>query len=302
VSSTVRAGQFADPWDFWAHERRVSFGSPEVHQSLARLLLERGDVRGAFDELVIANDSAASSFPYDPRRLDIVVDAALLFVRLTPDLQVERLKEADRAIEALTDARSGLAAAQLGPLHFRVAPREPHLAPRLFALRSRLLGARALIASRLGRDAQALELSAQAVKACGGCASALLDRARVEAGAGDYVGAFAALDRAKGATGAASVREVVIHAAEWSLHAATPNVAIATNARATELSTLGLFGRAFAQLAPYEAQFRDNPNIAVGFADLACRAGDRDRAKRLAQQHLPPDEAARLLSTCSSGL
>jgi tetratricopeptide (TPR) repeat protein len=298
AGATIRAGQFVDPWAFWAHERKVSFGSPAVHQHIARLLLERGDARGAFQELVIANDSAASAFPYDPNRLDVVVEATLLFARLTPDLDARRLTHVDSAIEALADARSKLVVAELGALHFRVAPGEPHLAPRLAVARPRLLGARALIASRLGRDDRALELSAAAVKTCGGCPPALFDRARVEAGAGRYAEALHTLDRAKSASGESDVRDTIARAAEQASRASSPNIAISTNARAMALSTLGLYGRAFAVLAPFDAEFRDNPNVALGFAELACRAGAPDRARPLAERHLAAADAARLMSEC----
>jgi hypothetical protein len=50
-------------------------------------------------------------------------------------------------------------------------------------------------------------------------------------------------------------------------------------ARASELAALELWGRAYAVLAPHKEQIQQAPKFALGFAELAFRAGDRATAR-----------------------
>ena len=52
-------------------------------------------------------------------------------------------------------------------------------------------------------------------------------------------------------------------------------------ARASELSALELWGRAYDVLAPYKAEIMRAPNFVIGFAELAFRVGEPDVAREV---------------------
>jgi hypothetical protein len=61
-------------------------------------------------------------------------------------------------------------------------------------------------------------------------------------------------------------------------------------ARATELSTLEAWGRAYDVLSPYEREIVQAPNFALGFAELAWRAGEFGVAREVLGALMPASD------------
>ncbi|HEY5926378.1 MAG TPA: hypothetical protein VIV11_32050, partial [Kofleriaceae bacterium] len=61
-------------------------------------------------------------------------------------------------------------------------------------------------------------------------------------------------------------------------------------ARASELATLELWGRAYQVLAPHIEQIKQAPRIATGFAELAFRAGYNEVARDVLSVSMAPAE------------
>ena len=62
------------------------------------------------------------------------------------------------------------------------------------------------------------------------------------------------------------------------------------HARATELATLQAWGRAYDVLSPYKEEIVKAPNFALGFAELAWRAGEFDVAREVLGGWMPASE------------
>ena len=157
---------------------------------------------------------------------------------------------------------------------------------------------RADLQSRLGNDGAAVELARQALEAC----PEVLDAARrIRAGAaraGRYDDALAAF-----ASEVDALEEIQARASErleaaqaLARRAQTEQGAAALQARASELAKLELWGRAFDVLAPHEAEITRAPGFAIGFAELALRAGEPDVAERVLAANKSPAEAAALIA------
>ena len=103
------------------------------------------------------------------------------------------------------------------------------------------------------------------------------------AAAGDYARAEALLASLRGRVDEGSIARPLAglraaRAAHASGDDATPE---ALRARATELSSLELWGRAYEVLAPFFGELEHAPRLAVGVAELAFRAGDPAAARKL---------------------
>jgi phage shock protein A len=116
--------------------------------------------------------------------------------------------------------------------------------------------------------------------------SAVLATALANARAGKYDAALAALGEGtatavqKPITG---MRAQIEKAREAAISAVAANGPAKLQARATELTSLELWGRGYDVLAPFKDQIKGAPKFAIGFAELAFRAGETAVAREVLQ-------------------
>jgi hypothetical protein len=153
----------------------------------------------------------------------------------------------------------------------------------------RLIALRADLAGRLGEDARAVELAKQAIAECPRCTGIGAIAALAIARAGHYDDALAVLDHL-GAGQNLSVRKMVDNARATGERALNAQGPAQLQLRASELSALELWGRAYDVLAPHKDQIKNAPKAVMGFAELAVRAGQPAVAREVLAGQVPPAE------------
>jgi hypothetical protein len=100
-----------------------------------------------------------------------------------------------------------------------------------------------------------------------------------------------AIDKAR-AGGEVETLDRSLHEAELARKQAdvAPEGPLQLTLRATELSRLDAWGRAYALLAPHRAQIERAPGFALSFAELAFRAGDAGVAREVLATILPEEK------------
>jgi hypothetical protein len=166
---------------------------------------------------------------------------------------------------------------------------------RARSLRQHVLGASAEVESRLGRDAEALALIDEARAACATCKAATVSGPLVAARAGDYPRARMLLAASSNTDDAAPVAKALDAAELAHRQAALASGPVALQLEASELAALEAWGRAYHVLAPYRAQIELAPGFALGFAELAYRAGDEATARGVLERNVPPEKIGPLL-------
>lgn len=288
-----RAIDFSDEARFWDHERVLHPESVEAIRFAVRRAKQERRFRAA--EALALEGRAVSARLY--RDSGMEADFTLLFAevraQLTPDLAAPTIVSLDAFYAALLDPRSrqGVLSLPERTLTLSLAGTNGQ---RVRGLRARLLGARADLASRLGDDQAALASIEQALAACPGCAQPAKLAVMIRARAGDYAGARALV----AALAAAEVPALAkaLDAAELAhRRAATSTGPEALQLSATELAALEAWGRAYAVLLPARAQLEAAQGAALGFAELAFRAGDAEVARAVLGSHVPNDRIAPML-------
>jgi hypothetical protein len=127
--------------------------------------------------------------------------------------------------------------------------------------------------------------------------------ALVSARAGRYERANAMLDHVVLAANEELVSETrkLVGAAERAGQGAAraENPAVRLQLRATELSMLEAWGRAFDVLAPAVGEIKQAPEFAVGFAELAFRAGEFEVARDVLAARMTEQETERTTAAWS---
>jgi hypothetical protein len=146
-------------------------------------------------------------------------------------------------------------------------------------------------------DRAATELAGAAQASCPGCFDIGRAAAIVFARAGQYDRGQQTLDALARFTGepvVAATRAILRSAERVSNEAdAAEEPAVKLQLRATALSTLEAWGRAFDVLAPARSEIERAPVFAIGFAELAWRAGEFGVARDMLARLMPPDAAER---------
>jgi hypothetical protein len=170
----------------------------------------------------------------------------------------------------------------------------PVFKKQLAEFEAQLWGLRADFNSRLGNDAAAVDHALKARSICRLCPTVFVVDVITHARAGKYAEADARLAEARGRIWGKTIDEtkaVVDKARSASEQAAkAPEGPPQLQARATELASLKLWGRAFDVLAPYRDDIKLAPGMARGFAELAYRAGQTAIAREVLAVSMPPDE------------
>ncbi|MEO6772124.1 MAG: hypothetical protein ABI467_03770 [Kofleriaceae bacterium] len=290
--SFARSRDYADEDGFWARELALHPDSLEARTQAFN-----------FYSRELRYYQALSVWQYDQPydttariRMQLASNVVSVISRLVPDRDANHLTEIDRFCAHLLAKQP--AALDLLGVHFAFDASQLGETQAFENARPTLLDLRADLQSRLGHDADAVELAAEAVALCPGCSSLIGTYALALARASRYDDSLAALDAAvqMPADQRADERARIEAARELSERARTAQGAVALQAHASELAKLELWGRAFDVLAPFEAEIAQAPKFALGFAELAFRAGEPAVARRvLAASQSPAEIDARIV-------
>lgn len=289
--SLSRSADFIDERQFWARELELHPDSNQALQYAISTAVREARHRDAL-KLLLRMHETLDRYDRDRAR-DILFahQVADVTSRLLPDSRKSELLQIDQFLERLlagTSAELNVLEVRLG---FGMIP--DAYRKELARFEPRFLALRADIASRVGDDAKALALAEQARAQCERCSSTVNTIAITYARAGRYEEAVRALDEATGLVPEkplALVRDHVMKAMAAHEDARSQQGPAQLQARARELAALELWGRAYEVLAPYKEQIKQAPKFALGFAELAFRAGDTEVAREVLASNVPAEE------------
>jgi len=295
--SFARAIDFSDEGLFWTRERARHPESLEAHRVLMVRARDDRRYREAMQHALDGREQAARFYQHRGSEAEFIHHYLELRAVLTPDRDVERLTAIDGFFRALLDPGAQVAEVHAPGLSVSMPLNGP-MGNRARALRTRTNVVLAELASRLGRDDDARVFAEQARTACPTCVQAVNVAALVAARRGDYASAYRLLDeiaRLRGEEGVAVLRKNLAAAEVAGRQATIADGPIALNLRATELARLELYGRAYDVLLPHRAQIELAPGFAIGFAELAYRAGDEAAAREVLAKHVPAERIGPML-------
>ncbi|MBI2389720.1 MAG: hypothetical protein HYV09_08990 [Deltaproteobacteria bacterium] len=289
-----RAIDFSDEARFWTRERALHPESVEALRYLIGRALEQRRYPTAEALALDARAQAARWYRHNGSEADFIVQLMEVRALLTPDRAVARLRAIDDFHRSLLDPTASVASIETD--RYRVElPLSGVLRDRVRALRSRIAAARADIQSRLGEDAAARALVEDARRACDTCPRPAIVGALAAARAGDYAAARASVAAVGDRPEAKALEESIAAADVLRRQAEQTSGPIALNLRAMELAKLEAWGRAYAVLTPYRAQIELAPGFAIGFAELAFRAGDAPVARAVLAKQVPQEKIAPMI-------
>lgn len=288
----VRAIDFSDPVRFWTRELALHPVSVEPRRFLLAEARKNRHYRTASTLALEGRAIAAEHFAHTAMELELVVAYIEIAALLTPDRSEKDLRALDAFLTAVVDPVAPSAEVRTSTFEIAVAF-DAVLRNKQPALRGRVALAHADILSRLGDDETALGWIEAAERECATCALPLSAGAIIAARQGNYARAYGLLDRhiaLRGEGSVATERQMIQSAELAHRQAEAASGAVALNLRARELSLLEAWGRGYAVLAPYRVQIEAAPGFALGFAELAFRAGERDVALQVARKQLPEEK------------
>lgn len=294
VAALGRAVDFSDETRFWTREHALHPESVEALRYLTSRAIEERRY-GAAEMLALeARQQAARWYRHNGSEADAIVQLMEIRALLTPDRAVGRLRAVDVFHASLLDPTASVASIQTD--RYRVElPLSGALRDRVRALRGRIAAARAELQSRLGDDAAARALVEDARRACETCARPAIAGALAAARAGDYAAARAFLAEARDRPEAKALEQSIAAAELLRRQSEQSSGPVALNLRAMELAKLEAWGRAYAVLEPYRAQIELAPGFAIGFAELAFRAGDEAVARAVLEKQVPAEKVGPML-------
>jgi protein O-mannosyl-transferase len=298
TGAVARAHDYSNRRSFWRHEIARNPYNIAAFNREADLMIQDRHYAQALHDLAQANALAARYDPISNRPLTPLLHTIELLARLTPDAKQNDIRKLDAFYVA------ALHPSKYATAHFHVhgvnVDLPLHAVPTLDALRRlqpRLLAGHAELASRLGESDAALDAAHETLATCVNCADTTSRAALVLARQGRYpeaLAALAALARFRGEDDYAGLRQIITEARGWAERARQAQGPAALQARATELSTLGAYGRAFAVLAPYQSEIENAPGMVLGFANLAWCAGHFDVARQVLSGRMSAPQIAKI--------
>jgi hypothetical protein len=285
VIAARRAADYDDDSHFWRRELALH---PQSIEALRFEISEAGQQKNfdtALSLVAQAQQTALRHYQGMGLDLDFTIQGVQILLTKIPDHDSKSLRAIDRFLIAVHEGRDKSADLALGPVQISLPVDNPMIRTRIEAQRPLVLGLMASTKSRLVEDSAALDYAEQAQRDCPGCQQVTRVAALVAACAGDYPRARRYLDELARWTNEETVLETrtVLRTAETSGNAAK----VATSEpqrlqlRATELATLEAWGRAYDVLAPFVEEIRKAPDFALGFAELAWRAGEFRTAREV---------------------
>ena len=295
-----RSSDFQDEERFWARELALHPDSLEALRFHVQAEMEKKHFARALDYVARAEKVAARDFPQTGHELDFIVHGVQLLLATIPDHDEDSLRRTGDFLDAVSSGVAPAAVLDTGAIHIRLPLGGKTIAKRVEKQRPRILALRAGIESRLSKDDDAMALAERALALCPGCMDVGRAAALVAARAGSYERARTIVDgvaRGAGEPAIETTRKVIASAERLRNEAtAAPAGAVRLQLRATELCTLEAWGRAFDVLAPAKSDIEKAPDFALGFAELAWRAGEFKVARDVigdldAPRSHPPNDA-----------
>lgn len=294
VQAIRRAGDFADERTFWERELELHPNSGEARRGRIRTAFLSKRYRAALHEILELNKKANLS--YD---VEVAVAVADLIARLTPDRDRATLEAIDKFSAEMLTAKQPEAVLRVPTLEFKVATNTRLYQHDLRSQQLALFGLRSTLRSRLGDDQGALEVAQQALDMCPRCATALTTATLALARGSRYDEARAVLAQAQGniPVSAVEAMELMLGKSQAQYdHAQTATGPSQLRARAAAFAELELWGRGYDVLAPYKDELKKAPKAALGFAELAYRAGETEVAKEVLAAAVPPGDIDRTIA------
>ncbi len=303
LHAALRSWEFTDEAELWERELRVRPDSIEARRFLYGAAARTKQWDAALAHLLAIQREQARGSRTRSMDLELAADVVSVVVRRIPDMDDSSLDLIDAFCASLLDRPDTAATLALPDVVFELPGYVGHDRVDLREARPRLLLARAELANRRGDDGRAVELAAQAAASCPGCATVRVRQAQVLARAGRYAEALAVVDALPSTAGAAATtRKLIDRAADTRSRADQVTGPQQLQLRALELAGLELWGRAYEVLDPHREQIVAAPRAALGFAELAYRAGAKQVAREIASLHLAPDEVEPTLATWAAAM
>jgi hypothetical protein len=291
--SFTRSADYRDERTFWQRELELH---PESRQARAVIIAHNiGEKRYAAAMLEILKLADSKS----GERVEIAYSLAQVVAGMVPDHERASLLAIDTFCKDLLDQKPPSATLAVRELRYSITTGSKQFARELPRFKLRLLALRIDLASRLGDDARAVELAGEVIGACPKCLGVSSMSALAIARAGHYDDALAILDNIGPAAEASPFRKMIADARAAGERALTSSGPAQLQARASELSALELWGRAYDVLAPHKAEIQQAPKVVMGFAELAVRAGEAQVAREVLASQLSPAEIDALVDDWS---
>ena len=303
--AAARAADFGDERAFWARELRLHPDSMDALGFMVRDAFDKHQFAKSLRLSAHGQELASRAFPHRGLEADFIVQACESILGETPDHDGPSLRAVDTFLGELADASVPVARLAVREISIELPLRGAPVQRRLKVLRTKLLLLRADLASRTGEDTPAFRLLESARASCPRCAEVESTAAIVAARAGDYTlanRALAALAARPGDVSTAKVRAVVERSELLGRQAAAASGPSALMLRAQQLSALEAWGRAYDVLAPYKDEIKSAPGVALGFAELAWRAGEPVNAREVLAANVPPDRVERMTHEWSKAM
>jgi hypothetical protein len=294
----VRALDFSDEVRFWTREKQSHPESLEAHRTLMSRARDARRYSEAVAHALSGREQASIYYRHNGAELEFIHHYLELRALLTPDRRIELLTALNGFFRALGDPNATIAEVRAPDLAITVPLGSGTFAERARALRVRTKTVLAELASRLGHDDEARALADEARASCSSCVQVVNVSAIVAARRGDYAEAYRLLDGLpSGASSPPPLRKTIEQAELAKKQASMAGGPVALQLRAMELATLEAYGRAYEVLAPYRAQIEVAPGFAIGFAELAYRAGEEQIARDVLGNHVPSEKIDPMFET-----
>lgn len=291
-----RTLDFRSPTTFWNEELTRQPELAVGYLFAVDHARSQGRPRQALALAAHAFEVTARDYSHLAQRAALIRRALELSVELSSDEQRGELLALDAFISDLMGA--GLAALRRDDLTLEV-PANAALRRQLVPHHPALMLLQADISVRLGENARALSLAEQATSACPRCAAEWEHAGLIALRAGDHARARAWLAGPRGR--AWSEVPARLRGPAETVAALDAQLANAAGPRRAQLefrrhSLLGLAGRAYASLIPYEGEIVNDDSGRLALAEAAARAGAGAKARQLLAG-TPPADLERLVAS-----
>jgi len=278
VLAARRSYDYADEDRFWSRERQLHPESLPAFWYTIGKEAEAKHFERALGLAVTGQQIAAHYYHRLGYEHDFIAQGVELMLCLLPDHATKSLSTIDDFFRSELDPNARSAHLALGPMQVNLVwlP-EKWASGRMKILSPRMVQMRAAIASRVGNDERAAKMALEAYDACPGCIDIGKISALILGRAGRYDDAERVLASVVAWTSesvVADTRDLIRKARAARALADSAEGAEKLQQRATELATLEAWGRAYDVLAPAKEAIKQAPDFAMGFAELAWRAGE----------------------------
>ncbi|MBA3819345.1 MAG: hypothetical protein H0X17_10665 [Deltaproteobacteria bacterium] len=288
-----RSADYADDRGFWQRELEINPHSYEARNFFVNTEFFDRRFRSTLVHLLELSKHQRRYTYMETFAPGLALQLASTYSMLVPDGDTARLLKLDEFARLLIErpADQPVATLELPELTFTFPIHAGAYQRQLTLFRARLFAFRSELHSRMGNDAKAIEFVSEAKRHCTQCVSVAPTATLVYARAGKYDEAYRELDAVAKivyAKPVADTREHVDKAHAFYLAAFDASGPQQLQLRASELATLEAWGRAYQVLAPHKHDIKQAPRFALGFAELAYRAGDTAIAREVLAAHVPP--------------